>query len=281
MTTVEVDVLVAGEAPSPRAYVFRPAGGNAVTRVAAALRPGAPTIPLPFLAFLVRHPTAGPIAIDTGLHPRTIENRRADYGLAMGMLFRTLKPAGPAYDEQLRALGVEPEEIELAVMTHLHVDHTGGMRLLPRAEFACARAEWEAATGPHPARGGYVPHQLPPAGRMRLLDLDGEHDLLGDGSIRLLPTPGHTPGHLSVLLQTGGHGQVLLVGDAAYTRRSIDEQILPLLTADEGAYRRSLAELKAFAERNPDALVIPTHDPDAWRALTAVGATGGASSAGS
>jgi glyoxylase-like metal-dependent hydrolase (beta-lactamase superfamily II) len=70
------------------------------------------------------------------------------------------------------------------------------------------------------------------------------------------------------LLRLEDGRKVLVAGDAAYTLRSIREQILPMRTADDRASRRTLAELKAFAELEPDAILVPTHDPDAWRQLT-------------
>jgi N-acyl homoserine lactone hydrolase len=91
-------------------------------------------------------------------------------------------------------------------------------------------------------------------------------DLLGDGSVRLVSTPGHTKGHMSVLVRTGA-GEALLAGDAAYTLRNVREQALPLLTADAGRHRRSLAELKAFMDARPGAPLVPSHDPEAYRAL--------------
>ena len=106
-------------------------------------------------------------------------------------------------------------------------------------------------------------------------DRDGERhgpfsstiDLLGDGSVRLISTPGHTRGHMSILLRPAGGRQVLVAGDAVYTLRSLRAEILPLLTVDDELYLRSLRELKAFAEQHPDAVVVPTHDPTAWRPL--------------
>ena len=92
-------------------------------------------------------------------------------------------------------------------------------------------------------------------------------DLLGDGSIRLVLTPGHTPGHQSVLVRLQDGRNVLAVGDAAYTLRSIHEQILPMITIDDTAARESLRELKAFSEREPEAIIVPTHDPEAWHQL--------------
>jgi glyoxylase-like metal-dependent hydrolase (beta-lactamase superfamily II) len=153
------------------------------------------------------------------------------------------------------------------------------MRLLPNAEFVLAREEWAAATGRGSGAKGFVAHHLPPAERVRAVDFgaDGEPhgpfartvDLFNDGSVRLVSTPGHTPGHLSLLLRTPGERLVLLVGDAAYTLRNVREQVLPLLTAGDRRSRESLRELAAFAESEPGATLVPSHDPDAWRELAA------------
>lgn len=277
---VGLDVMVVGTVPTPHGYVFRPQRGNRLTGFLRVLLPGGEVIKSPCLAYVVRHSDAGAILIDTGIHPDASENLRQDFGTRMGLVFRNLRPAKVPYEEQLRELGVEPSEVERVVMTHLHVDHTGGMRLLPNARFVCAREEWRAATRKGAAGKGFVARHLPPETRMELIDFErqGEPhgpfpstlDLLGDGSIRLVSTPGHTPGHMSVLLQVEGGRQVLVVGDAVYTLRSIREQILPLLTVSDELYLRSLRELKRFMESEPDAILVPSHDPTAWHALRSV-----------
>jgi N-acyl homoserine lactone hydrolase len=274
---VELAVMLTGELPIPHAYVFRPEGGNSLTRFAAVLRGTGGVVRSPCLAYAVRHPTAGTLLIDTGFHRDAGESLRGDFGPRMALVFRTLKPVEQPFDDQLGGLGIDPAAVERVVMTHLHVDHTSGMRLLPEATFVCAREEWKAATGRSAGGRGYVGHHLPPASRMELVDFDssGEAwgpfsrtvDLLGDGSIRLISTPGHTKGHLSVLLRVSGGAQVLVVGDAVYTLRSLREEILPLLTVGDGVYLRSLREIKAFSEEQPEATLVPTHDPSAWHDL--------------
>jgi len=274
---VEVDVILTAQVPQPHWYVYRPRGATTLTRFARGLTGRDEAVRSPCLAYLLRHPSAGAILIDTGMHPDARAHLRRDFGGPMGTLFRNLRVADQPFDAQLRALGVEPAEVDRVLMTHLHVDHTSGMRLLPNALFTCTAAEW-AATRPRFAAGkGYVRHHLPSESRMRLVDFDktGEPygafsrtiDLLGDGSIRLVSTPGHTVGHMSVLLALADGRQLLVVGDAAYTLRNISEQILPMLTAGDRDSIRSLAEIKAFAEQTPEALIVPSHDPLAWQQL--------------
>jgi len=168
-------------------------------------------------------------------------------------------------------------------MTHLHVDHTSGMRLLPNARFVCSADEWRAATARRSADKGYIANHLPPVERVELVAFDDAEphgpfsrtiDLLGDGSVRLVATPGHTPGHMSVLLRATGDRDVLIAGDAAYTLRSIREQTLPLLTGDDEKYAASLRELKAFADDDPGAVIVPTHDSAAWQQVRDLGAHG-------
>jgi N-acyl homoserine lactone hydrolase len=244
--TVELEVMLTGETPTPEGYVFR-GGGIGVTRVASVLASGllpiGGTVNLACVAYIVRHPSAGTILIDTGFHPDASGDRRKDFGLAMSLVFRSLRPAEEPYEAQLQARGVEPSSVKRVIMTHLHVDHTSGMRLLPHAQFICSRREWQAANGHGAEAKGFVAHHFPPESRVDLVDFElaaepygpfGETiDLLGDGSIRLVSTPGHTQGHLSVLLQLTDNRRVLVVGDAAYTLRSIERQILPLITVND------------------------------------------------
>jgi glyoxylase-like metal-dependent hydrolase (beta-lactamase superfamily II) len=275
-TGVELDVIVTAKVSMPHGYVYR-AQGSPARRVLSGISPFGGMLDAPCLVFVVRHPSAGTILIDTGMHRDARENPRRDFGLPLSLMFRGLHPAQEPFDEQLRALDIEPDSVERVVMTHLHVDHTSGMRLLGNAKFTVAATEWAATSGRFPAGKGYVPHHLPAVSQMQLLDFarDGEPyatfersiDLLGDGTIRLLCTPGHSAGHLSVLLRLTDGGQTMLVGDAAYTLRNIQEETLPMLTDDDATALRSLREIKAFALANPLTTLVPSHDPDAWRAL--------------
>ena len=272
---VAVEAIHFADLRMPAGYVLR-RGGAPASRLLNGLRAGADAIEAPCLAFVIRHPD-GVILVDSGLHPDAHTNLGSDFGWPMRVLFKSLRPVGPAFDKQLLELGIEPESVGKVVMTHLHVDHTSALRLLPNAEFVCTPEEWKAAQRPLAAMNGYVASHLPAEGRVRLLDLASAgvpygpltrtHDLLGDGRVRLVSTPGHTPGHLSVLVSTSRQGELLLVGDAAYSLRNVDEDLLPMLTADDAASRRSMAELRALARGAGAPTLVPSHDPDAWRVL--------------
>jgi glyoxylase-like metal-dependent hydrolase (beta-lactamase superfamily II) len=182
-----------------------------------------------------------------------------------------------AVPEQLRARGVNPADVRLVVMTHLHYDHASGMGQFPNARFVLTGWEWDAANGPFSLLHGYVRrHFLRPVDYLTL-DFDSEHatsygtfgrslDLLGDGSLRAIFTPGHTHGHMSMILRTAGV-EILVAADAVYTRHTLETGHLPAHMEDDHLFKRSLREIQIYHRQHPDVLVIPGHDMEAWREL--------------
>src|SRR5207248_8964120 len=150
----------------------------------------------------------------------------------------------------------------------------------PNATFVFTKREWEAATDPRNWRHGYRTRQFDHGFDYRTLDFEGadtdsystfgrSFDLLGDGSIRAVYTPGHTHGHMSVVLRTSSR-EVLIAGDAVYTRRTVATGQRPARLEDEHLFTRSLREIQLYTEQNPDALLIPGHDMEAWQELDAI-----------
>jgi glyoxylase-like metal-dependent hydrolase (beta-lactamase superfamily II) len=235
-------------------------------------------VPYPIPAFLLEHPSAGPILIDTGLDPSVTARRRDNLGRFGALLFPGVEMPGGGVVGDLAARGVAPQEVKLVLMTHLHFDHASAMARFPQATFVVAAEEWWAANSPVlPVLRGYVRRHWEGALDVRLLHFDppeagpraGFHrtlDLLGDGSVVAIPTPGETRGHLSFLLRLRDR-QALVCGDAAYSMETLERRLTPFFVVSGGDYRRSLDQIRGFRDRAPDALILPSHDLGFWRAL--------------
>jgi N-acyl homoserine lactone hydrolase len=283
--SVRVHPLLTGRAIAPRAALLREPGRLAWRRALGLGIGKDDWVPIPIPAFLVEHPSAGPLLIDSGLHASVAVKPAESFGRVTLLVFRDLEmDAGQAVPAQLRERGIDPAEVGTVIMTHLHVDHASGISEFPGATFVVSRAEWDAGTSQGQLHG-YVTRQFDHAFDYRLLDFDvagrdgvaptsfsgfaRSFDLFGDGSVRAVYTPGHTLGHMSVVLRTRS-GEVLVAGDAIYLRRTLDETHLPFRTEDEHLFRRSLREIRQYVKETPKALVIPGHDWEAWRDLDAV-----------
>jgi glyoxylase-like metal-dependent hydrolase (beta-lactamase superfamily II) len=190
------------------------------------------------------------ILIDTGLHPAAVDDPASHYGRpdALGLFQFEL-------DESVS------EQVDLAtitkvVLTHLHFDHAGGLALLPSSvPIVVQRREWDAG---HDAaaveKNFYLPLDYEGAD-LQITLIDGDHDLLGDGSIQLLLTPGHTPGHQSVCVGE----QLVLGGDVAHFASGLDDHRFPVFGDDFAAQASSANRLRAL--RDAGAVVLPGHDP--------------------
>ena len=272
---VRVHPLVCGTAKAFPQYYERPRGRFGMQRALAEglVTPRSRWVTMPLPAFLVEHPTAGPFMIDTGVSAsHASDGGRGDLGRVGGAILGATMTPQMAAGAQVRALGHDPEQLPLVVMTHLHFDHLGGSDQFPGAEFLVAKSEW--SDPPSSTKGTYG-HHRDAVRRWRLLDdtasagephdrLSRTWDLFGDGSVLLAWTPGHTPGHLSVVLRLRGGRPALLTADAAYARRTIDERLVPMLCPDVPTYLRSLDELRAYVAHTPDALVLAGHDAERW-----------------
>jgi glyoxylase-like metal-dependent hydrolase (beta-lactamase superfamily II) len=191
------------------------------------------------------------ILVDTGLHPAAVADPERHYGRSDAL--------GPF---QLEAAESIADQVDLAtitkvVLTHLHFDHAAGLALLPSSvPIVVQRREWEAARDPAAvARNYYLPADYASVDRQITL-IDGDHDLLGDGSIQLLLTPGHTPGHQSV--QVGE--RLVIGGDVTHFATGLDDHRFPIFGDDLEAQGESADRLRKL--RDAGATVLPGHDED-------------------
>lgn len=170
--------------------------------------------------------------------------------------------------EALRAAGIDPESIAYVVQTHLHLDHTGAIGSFPHARFLVQRAELEYAWRPDwfQARA-YVRADFD-RDDVAWTPIDGVHedgyDVHGDGAIRLLFTPGHSPGHQSVVVDLPESGPMVLAADAAYTLDHYEHRALPGQVHCSAEAVRSVDKLRREVDRL-GATLVPGHDPEAWR----------------
>lgn len=249
-------------------------GGRLVTlKLARALLTGKNAVTIPVPAFLIRHPSAGAILVDTGLHPSVATDPKENFGSLARFGDLTLEP-GEDVPSQLRERGLDPGEIPVVVMTHLHLDHTSAISEFPNSTFVVSEAEWNfAANGPKPLLNGYRRAHFDYAFDYRTVDFNRANvnsyagfgrtfDLFGDGSIRLAYTPGHSAGHTSVIARLAERDFVI-GGDCVYVEGQLDgsEPGQPR-PQDAHNLRRSLQELRLFHRQYPDAVITPGHDPD-------------------
>ena len=234
----------------------------------------------PIVAFLVEHPSAGAVLIDTGFHASVAVKPRSNLGRVGALLYRDIdmRPEQAAV-AQLRDKGIQASDVKVVIMTHFHPDHASAIVDFPDATFLVSEVEWEAATEGG-QRQGYVHSQFDHGFDYRLVDFDSEQansfsgfarslDVFGDGSVRVAFTPGHTLGHMSVVLRTAS-GEVLVAGDAIFMHKTLEDDHLPFSVPDEHLFRRSLREIRQYVKETPDALVIPGHDWEAWQKLKPV-----------
>ncbi len=212
----------------------------------------------PVPAYLIDHPN-GRALFDTGLGERirrAIEARlpHDKFGLE---LFEGMDIAA-----RLRAIDVDPSSINWIIASHFHNDHCGGMMFVPNATVIVQSREWAAAQA---SEDPWVYNKVDFDTGHSVRATDGELDLFGDGTVMIVPTYGHTPGHQSAIVRLAG-GDVLLAADCCYTERNLNERVLPGFTFDKEAGLVTLdrlAQLRAKGTR-----IMFGHDATMWKSVT-------------
>jgi N-acyl homoserine lactone hydrolase len=186
-----------------------------------------------------------------------------------GDLFR--RPSTSAEDRlnaRLPEAGLDPAEVIQHVITHLHADHVHEAGTLPNATVLCGANDWQAAhRRAGRLRGLVVPETLREVTTVDFADeavgpFPASHRLTADGAIRLLPTPGHTSGHLSVLVDEGAGPRRLIAGDAVFSEAQLLRGGIDGVSASGGAARQTVERLRDLCAQAPT-VVLPTHDPKA------------------
>ena len=226
------------------------------------------TEPLPIYAFIIEHPE-GLIVVDTGETARVAEpgyfpwwHPYYRYGLKEWV--QPEEEIGP----QMRALGFDPNDVRWVLLTHLHTDHAGGLAHFPKAEHLVSRREYMNAKGARGLARGFLSNRWPDWFSPTLVDMQPEpiapfpnsFPVTSVGDVRFVPTPGHTVGHLSVLV-TAPEVTYFLAGDASYTQELMLSEQIDGVSRDRFTARQTLENIHTFCSTTPT-VYLPSHDPD-------------------
>jgi glyoxylase-like metal-dependent hydrolase (beta-lactamase superfamily II) len=239
------------------------------------------TPPRPINVYVIEHAN-GLILFDTGQDRASVTDASYFPGGVAGHIYDRLARFDIGENDtltaQLAALGYVPADVGTAIVSHLHQDHIGGLRELTGSELLVSAAEWAELAKPAPELRGFLDShiRLPglkwrqvspePADDPSLAPFTESLDVMGDGSLVLLPTPGHTAGSVSLLVRRGARPSLLLAGDLTYGAEILQRGQLPGV-----GNRRRLAEssrkVLALTGQQPGLVVLPAHDPTAAQRL--------------
>jgi N-acyl homoserine lactone hydrolase len=226
------------------------------------------TEPLPIYAFAIEHPE-GVIVVDTGEDARA--SRRGYFARWHPGIraFREWVEPEQEIGPQLERLGIARSDIRWVVMTHLHTDHAGGLHHFPDNEILVTRTELEFASGLRGRARGYVANNHWPAWfSPTAIELQPEPfgpfpqsmRLTEAGDVTIVPLPGHTPGQIGVLVDSGDH-TVFLAGDSSYTQDLMLRGMPDGVGSDEAAELLTHERIRAFSAENPTVYLV-AHDPE-------------------
>ena len=242
------------------------------------------TDPRPINVYVIEH-RDGLVLFDTGQDRASVTDpgyfpRSGLTGLIYRRLARFHIDPDQTLTARLAAIGHDIADVHTAVLSHLHQDHIGGLPELGHADLVLDQREWQSLRQPRPEMRGLLSKHIDlPGLRWRpvtpeptddpdLAPFTAAHDLFGDGSLVLLPTPGHTPGSLSMLVRQAGATPLLMVGDLTYDAYLMQDGLVPGL-GDRALVRRSSRAVNTLRGRYPDLMILPAHDPAAGARLSA------------
>jgi len=160
---------------------------------------------------------------------------------------------------QLAEIGVAPGQVNRLAFSHSHGDHVGNGNLFTAATLYIQKAEYEAAFGAEPAKYGFAPATYDRLRNSPVVQLEGDFDVFADGSVRILSTPGHTPGHQSLLVRLPETGVVILSGDAAHFEENFLKRRVPGFNFDKEQSLQSMDKLDRIVKSERARLWI-NHD---------------------
>lgn len=239
-------------------------------------------VQLPLQCFLIEHRN-GMVLFDTGIDPAILSDsryiRQAIGRFLLQWIFRFHLTDADRLDHVLANSGIAAGDVRTAVISHLHFDHVGGIAQVPQAELLVSAREWAILSEQHPEREWILREHIEiPSAKWRRITFaptddplfegfEGINDVAGDGSMILLPTPGHTKGSMSMLIRQAGWDPILLVGDLTYEAALLERDVVAG-TGDREALLASFGKVRTLKARLPGLAIVASHDFAAAEAVS-------------
>jgi glyoxylase-like metal-dependent hydrolase (beta-lactamase superfamily II) len=221
---------------------------------------------MPILAWVIEHPD-GLIVVDTGETARVsapgyLPSWHPFYRLAASFDVKPGDEIGP----QLRNLGISPKDVSTVILTHLHTDHAGGLRYFLRSRIFVPAQDYRTARGPWGKLNGYLPHRWPewfapvPVSfySVSFGPFPRSFPVTAKGDVVVVPTPGHTPGHISVIVRADV--DYFIAGDATYSEAQLLERRSDGISLNPNVSIATIDRICDYMKGRPT-VYLPTHDP--------------------
>jgi N-acyl homoserine lactone hydrolase len=229
--------------------------------------------PVPIYAWVIEH-NEGVIVIDTGETARTSEpgyfpGWQPYYKLAVRLHVKPEDEIGA----QLKKMGITPKDVKKVILTHMHTDHAGGLRDFPESQIYVNMPEYKRWLGFQGELNGYLPHRAPAWFSPRAIVFDSTGpapfqnfwNVTSSGDVKVVPTQGHTPAHISVMAASEDI-HYFLAGDTSYSEENLVKKLADGVSPDPNIAVRTMQNILNFASQHPT-VYLPTHDPNSEKRL--------------
>jgi glyoxylase-like metal-dependent hydrolase (beta-lactamase superfamily II) len=202
-----------------------------------------PTKPFTFSCYVIKH-GSDVMVWDTGYQPGSVPNAK-----------------NPPITDLLKQINVNPDQVKFVGISHFHADHTGQLLPFTNATLLIGKGDWDGVNANPPMAGANLTgFKVWISEKRKVEPQSGDKDVFGDGSVVVLRTPGHTPGHQSLLVRLREKGPVILIGDLTHFQENYASNGVPGFNYDRAQTLASLQRVKEI-EKNLKATVIIQHDP--------------------
>lgn len=261
-----LSMALIGPAAAQQLYVFTSGGLSGFAKAAFQMGAQGNIDWCPVSFYVYKHPK-GVVMFDTGNNDKTIADPAGWWGpLAKGFGLKMTKE--DAIPVQLAKIGMKPSDVKFVVLGHMHLDHAGNMGQFPNATVVVQEDEVKAALDPDIGFSGYyIPGDFADMKNQNVLKINGDFDLFGDGSFRVVRAIGHTKGSQFAVAKLPKTGAVIMTSDVVYLKENLDKNLIPPIPGSSNpidAYK-SYQRIRQIRDAE-GAKIFYGHDPEVFKA---------------